>query len=273
MKAIAVTLVLSTSWGCGEEERRRLPPPGDGDADADADTDADADGDTDADGDGDADADGDADPSQNYFPLPVGSQWIYDEERDDGTHVTLTNEIVDCQDLAVVDCDTGAEHTSHTTVFSANASNDPNEDTTQYLADDGTIVMRIFQEMLVDGQVTFTQSYSPGFLRFDRDLIGIGETGDESHLRCETDLATGEVTEIIKSYMWEVLAVEDVSVPAGDFEDARLYERVNLDSGETVRHWYVANVGKVLEQEIEGDIVIRQEALTEYTIGTEECPR
>lgn len=267
IRTLALTLLVGAACGCDDEVTRRPQPGGDGDGDGDSDSDSDADGDS------DGDADGDADPDREYFPMPVGARWVYDEERADGTHVTLTDEIVDCQDLAVVDCDTGEEPTFHTTVLRSSASNDPNEALTQYLTDDGAIVMRVFQEVTVDGQITFTQSYSPGFLRFDRGLTRIGDTTDESHLRCETDLATGEVTEIVKSYLWEVLAIEDVSVPAGDYADAVVFERVNLDSGETVHHWYVPGVGKVLEEESDGDLVLRREALTSYAAGTEACPR
>ena len=260
---IWVGLAGLASWGgCGGDD----PPGTEGDGDADSDSDSD----TDSDSDGDSDADGDAEPP-DYFPLNPGTSWEYLEDAPGGGRRTLQKGITGCQTITFPDCETGNDVSFQTYVWDSSGSANPDENGIAYMAVVDGSVQRVRQQMLALGQVAFTQRYSPGFLRFPAPPLDDGRQIDNTHLRCETDEATGIVSEITKHYRWTIEAHEAVDVQAGHFDDCIRMRRVNVDTSETKIYWNCSGVGKVLEHQVDGVTIIAREELTSYAIGSDPC--
>ncbi|MBI2897694.1 MAG: hypothetical protein HYY06_29310 [Deltaproteobacteria bacterium] len=224
----------------------------------------------------------------DYFPVASGSRWTYTETRPEGGPVTLEKEISACESVTFADCETGEPRTFEASRHESIGSNDPEENGISYLvgSDDG--ILRVLQDMFDNCDtgtcdLEFQQRYSPGFLRFPSGDLGAGRSIGATHTRCEIDCHAAEgaceergaahaeaMTIEEKRYDWTIDLVEDVSVPAGEFTALRM-TRVNGDTGETKRYWFAQDVGKVLEQEVDGETVRREEKLESYEIGTTTC--
>jgi hypothetical protein len=222
---------------------------------------------------------GSEDPSEltgdDYFPLTVGSRWEYDDNHD-GLTERLFKSMTECApDTTFEDCASEEPITVQAVVFSSTGSDNPEESGNSFLIlrDDGVYRIRQDQQDADEPEPEVIRTYSPGFLRFPRGTLTVGAQWDSEHTRCEEDLNDDPPTSSReeKLYHWLIEDIETITVPAGTFEDAIKLRRVTEGSGETKLYWYVANVGKVLEQLVDGETVLREEELISYEIGTEAC--
>lgn len=224
---------------------------------------------------------GDEDPPElvgdDYYPVTVGTRWEYDDI-DVAGDVTerLFKSMTDCEAKTFDDCATGEPVTVQTVVQSSTGSNNPEEAGSTFLIrlDDG--FYRIRQEVQDAGEPEpeIVRTYSPGFFRFPRGRLTIGTAFTTEHERCEDDTTVDPPVihaQSSKTYEWLLEDIETVTVEAGTFEGAVKLRRVTVGSGETKLYWFAPGVGKVLEQEVEGEAVVREERLVSYEIGTEEC--
>jgi hypothetical protein len=211
----------------------------------------------------------------DYFPVTVGMSWEYEDVHDAVTE-RLFKSMTDCApDLTFDDCATGSPLTVQAVVQASTGSNNPEEAGSSFLIrlDDG--FYRVRQEVQDAGEPEpeVVRTYSPGFFRFPRDTLTTGAEWTSEHHRCEDDSTVDPPThvEADKSYQWLLEDIETVTVEAGTFEGAVKLRRITVGSGETKLYWFAPGVGKVLEQEVEGDTVLREERLVSYEIGAESC--
>lgn len=211
----------------------------------------------------------------DYFPLTIGTRWEYDDVHD-GLTVRLFKSMTECApDLTFDDCASGEPITVQAAVQSATDSNNPEEAGNTFLTRGEDGFYRVRQEVQDAGEPEpeVIRTYSPGFFRFPRGTLTTGAQWTAEHHRCEDDTTEDPPThvEADKSYEWLLEDIESVTVDAGTFEGAVKLRRVTSGTGETKVYWYAPGVGKVLEQELDGETVLREERLVSYEIGTEEC--
>ncbi len=213
----------------------------------------------------------------DYYPVTVGTFWEYDDiDVADGLTERLFKSMTECAAETFDDCATGEPITVQTVVQSSTGSNNPEEAGSTFLIrlDDG--FYRIRQEVQDAGEPEpeVVRTYSPGFFRFPRGTLTVGTQWTSQHHRCEDDTTVDPPThlEADKSYEWLLEDIETITVEAGTFEGAVKLRRVSGgNTPETKLYWFAPGVGKVLEQEVEGETVLREERLVSYDIGTEEC--
>jgi hypothetical protein len=196
--------------------------------------------------------------------------------RDTGT-VRLSKHIDHCAPAyEYEECGTGETVTADAVVWRSSGSNDPEENGISYLVTTGDGIYRVRQERqdLGEPEPEVVRAYAPGFLRFPLGPLAVGDERDDEHLRCEDDTTEDPPThtEEPKRYHFVVESFDTVDLgDAGVFPDAVAIRRENLDSHEVKRFWFAPGVGKVLEQELDGDEVLREERLVSFEAGTEAC--
>jgi hypothetical protein len=136
---------------------------------------------------------------------------------------------------------------------------------------DGTGIYRTYKENTVKGQVVFTVTYEPSFLRYDEAWTQIGQSATLTDNWTQTCVqmssvskcAPGAMTPGMTTHTFTVLNPKvSVSVPAGTFDTVEI-QRVDPATEETKLMWFAAGVGKVRE-EVPATRAI--EELTSYTI-------
>lgn len=212
---------------------------------------------------------------EDYFPLTVGSRWEYDDSHDGQTE-RLFKSMTECApDTTFDDCASGEPITVQAVIYSATGSDQPEEsgNSLLILLDDGIYRVRQEQQDAGEPEPEVVRTYSPGFFRFPRGTLTVGAEWDSDHERCEHDITEDPPTDTQehKTYHWLIEDVQSIEVPAGTFEGAVKLRRITEGSGETKLYWYAPHVGKVLEQLVDGETVLREEQLVSYEIGTESC--
>ena len=192
-------------------------------------------------------------PGGDLYPLAVGDAWLYEET--DGADVTQNqHEVIDRieRDFAYDDTDALPVFVVEDT-FPTGESSDtdvaPGGWRLEYVHDDGTRVARLRQDVYDDtGALTKTRDYAPGFLRLDRGRIEVGDQWAEEYTRYSDTLDGSAVTQEVVSYLYEVMAPETATVPAGTF-DCTVIQRTETigSSPEIKRYYFAAGVGKVRE--------------------------
>jgi len=141
----------------------------------------------------------------------------------------------------------------------------------------GTRVLRVFKQVDVAGQVAFSTTYDPGFLRYDEALLETDDFLELSYDSTQTCVmastaskcAPGAVRMETTTHTYKVISMHsEVTVEAGTFDTIEI-ERTNLGDPtidgdeETKRYWYAAGVGKIREEDQQ---TFATEELTTYVI-------
>jgi hypothetical protein len=236
----------------------------DGGADADTDSDTDADTDTGADTDTDVDTDtgtGTGDGTGDYFPLSVGNFWEYTETDAVGT-TALRYEITGFENVAFGNGVGAKDVFVEEDTFPGTST----ERRVQYLEDDGVRVVRD-RHLVYDttGALTKERDYVPGFLRFDRSKIAVGDAWSETVTTYTDTLDGTPITTGSTSYDYVVLAVDaPVTVPAGTFGCLSIQRTKTSSAPQEVKIYsFARGVGKVKEV-TQGS---KEEALTAYSVA------
>ena len=209
-------------------------------------------------------------PDGDLFPLTVGDFWLYDETKGGETSQTRY-EVAEQIDYDFAYDDQGALPVSviNNTFPAGGGDTDSSGGyRLQYYHDDGTRVVRMRHDVYDETDtLTKVRDYVPGFLRFDRGKITVGEQWAEdltSYTDSTPEDGDGVVTEGA-SYLYEVLEPESVTVPAGTF-DCVVVQRMRT-SGSSVEikiYYFAPGVGKVKEI-TEGT---KEEVLVEYEVAS-----
>jgi hypothetical protein len=210
-------------------------------------------------------------PDGDLFPLTVGDFWLYEET--EGTETAQTRYEVAEQ----IDYDFEYDVQDALPVFVINNTfPDGAGDTDssggyrlQYYYDDGTRVVRMRHDVYDETDtLTKVRDYVPGFLRFDRARIAVGEQWAEDYTTYtdSTPETAGDAVPESASYLYEVLEPADVTVPAGDFDDCVVVQRKKTSgsSPEIKIYYYAPGVGKVKEI-TEGT---KEEVLVDYVVAS-----
>lgn len=210
---------------------------GDDDIDPGDDDDTGDDDDDDDEDDAGGGDDDDAEPPSMY-PLVDGATWTYvNESPGDGQQ----NEIVTMRQIDY-DGDVAYEQ--------VDAEDSTGQSTRSVLVRDGTQVLRVEKEIVVDGVVNTSVDYDPGFVRFDDAWNEVGQTVSLTYNRVETD-SFGQQSAAERVHEFRVEAIgETVTVPAGTFSTTYIIRTQvqGENPGEVVELWYAAGVGKVRER-------------------------
>jgi len=208
-------------------------------------------------------------PNGDLYPLTVGDFWLYEETDTQSATVQNRYEVVD-----KIDKDFAYDAEDELSVFVVKAtlpSGGGDTDTSggwreEYIYDDGNRAVRKRQDVYDDlGALTKTRDYEPGFLRFDRSKITVGENWDEEYTRYTDKVDGSSVTQDTASYLYEVLEPETMTVPAGTFDCTVLQRTSTSGSSVEIKIYYFApGVGKVKEI-TEGT---KEEVLTEYKVAS-----
>jgi uncharacterized protein DUF3108 len=202
----------------------------------------------------------------DYYPMGVGDYWEYIETYTDGhPDETIIHEVNGKETI-----DFGGE-LGERTVFVVDNTPDltSTKSRTYYIEDDGNKVTRISQIVYdTDGNLTKTQDYVPGALKFDRTRVTKGETWDELIIRYTYDEVGTETGNLDYSYTFTITELhEKVTVPAGTFDCITITrERLPPLEYEIKTYYYASGVGKVKELS-EGYSGNKMEELTSYSVG------
>jgi hypothetical protein len=204
------------------------------------------------------------------YPLAVGDYWLFDET-DSTTGVTVQNryEVTDQIDYDFAHDTAGAlpvflvEDT-----FPSGSSTDTDVTAggwrVEYVHDDGTRAVRMRHDIYDDtSALTKTRDYVPGFVRFDRSKV-VGDQWSEEYTRYTDKQDGSAVIQDTASYLYEVMSPENVTVPAGTFDNCTVWKRTQT-SGSTAEvkiYYFAPGVGKVKEV-TEGT---KEEVLVEYSV-------
>jgi hypothetical protein len=120
------------------------------------------------------------------------------------------------------------------------------------LVRDGDLVLRVHREEMEQIGIAAIIDYDPGFLRVSEAWTKVGPPQEFLYDRIAYD-GNGNNPEVEeRGHTFEVLAVdEQVTVPAGTFDDCVKFERVRTkgaESGALTWFWYAPGVGKVREE-------------------------
>lgn len=198
----------------------------------------------------------------SYFPVTVGSRWVYLETDNVGSKPDQTDvkEIVATEDL-------GGDSTL---VMVSTPSISQIVKRFNWTVTNERVDRRRAEDYLdsVDGVLVQEHNYEPGFPRFIHSLTKLGDSfTDTIEHECiavpSTSTSCGGLpTELeIRDYTWTVEAVDEViTVPAGTFSCIKI--RRQRAFGNYKEYWFARGVGKVFERG-----PVNDEALTEYRIG------
>ncbi len=203
----------------------------------------------------------------DYYPMGVGDYWEYIETYADGdTPETLSHAVNGTETI-----DFGGELGERTVFVVDNAPDlTSTKSRTYYNEDDGDKVNRLGQIVYdTDGNVTKSQNYDPGSLRFNRTRVTKGETWDESYTRYTFDEVGNQTDSVLYTYTFTITELhEEVIVGAGTFDCIMITrERLPPLSEETKIYYYASGVGKVKEISEGGDSGNKMEELTSYSVG------
>jgi hypothetical protein len=196
--------------------------------------------------------------SSSYFPLVDGARWTY-AHSNGGWSEEVTIEQEGDRFIQTQEGDPGGESSVST-----------------FVLDDGD-VLRVEEDLLLDGELVYTAVYDPGFLRFSAAWADAEPNDSETRTydRTETEAGMEPKAAQPRAHTYTVESVdEDVSVPAGTFRNclrvhrARALDDPSIDdpTAQTEQEklfWFCEDVGKVREENV---ISGSTEVLTEYEI-------
>ena len=221
-------------WSCGSEE------PNEGTS-SDGDTDNDVDGDVDGGADSDSNPDSDGD-SNDYFPMEVGDYWIYKESSPSG-EIELKYSVTD-----KVKKNFGTAVGEREVFVVENTFDENNERRIQFIEDDGVRAVRHFHEVYdLDGNLTKTRLFVPGFLRLDRAKLSVGLEWTETVKRT-TDTKDGSAPRLdVVAYEYKVLSLDQQVTIKGKTYFCYTFQRHDEVDHEDKVYWYAPDIGKVRE--------------------------
>ena len=184
---------------------------------------------------------------KEYYPMAIGYTWDYFEEFVDGTTNLLRYEITGMETIAF-DHDIGERevYILENTFPESNIT----EYRIQYLYDDGGRIDRLRHLVYRDvDDLKSQRDFAPGFLRFDRDQIDLGDIWSETVEKYDSVL--GDYT---TDYTWEITSVTEEVVLMDEtvLTNCIEMERTNQSSGERKIYYFASGIGKVKEETIGG---------------------
>ncbi len=184
---------------------------------------------------------------EDYYPMAVGNSWTYLETFDMGGSEHLFYEVTGIETVDLPYGDLGQQELF---ALENTFADTPLEKRIQFIGDDGVRADRL-QHLIWDrdGVLTKQRDFVPGFLRFDRQKVSVGEQWSESVDRF-TDLKDG--TAVVQStviYQYEIIAADEpVTVPAGTFECLKVKRTVTVGTDpEEKIYFFAKGIGKVKE--------------------------
>lgn len=197
---------------------------------------------------------GEEDPGQastSLYPLSVGSSWTY--------RITDDVEVFE-KALEVMERGPAPDGSGVTAVRVHSTQPHLTEDS--WMVERDGLIYRVWEEDFREGALLRTTTWSPAIMK----SVSISrEAGWAESFTSEEiiEFPSGDVQEDEKTYVWRVVGVESVTVPAGTFEAVKV-ERVRPDKPDKLRtYWLVEGVGKVKET---GE---RLEELLHYEVRTD----
>ncbi len=181
--------------------------------------------------------------TNEYYPLAVGHSWEYFEEFEDSTTNVLRYEITG---METINFDHGVGEKEVYVLRNTFPESEDTEYKIQYLHDDGGRIDRLRHLIYRDvDDLKSQRDFAPGFLRFDRDKIDLGDTFSETVEKYDTVL--GNSTD---DYAWEITSVtEDVVLMDGTvLNNCIKMERANVSKGELKIYYFAVGIGKVKEE-------------------------
>lgn len=200
--------------------------------------------------------------SDSYFPLIDGSRYEYLHSNGGWTEI-----------VEIAAAEGGA--------FEQHQSGDPDGEssTSTFEVVDGD-VLRVAEDQSIDGELVYSATYDPGFLRFSAawvdEEVGFEET--RTYDRTETEAGMEPKDPQPRAHTFKVESVsETVTVPAGTFRDClRIRRQRALDDPsiddpmsqeeQDKLYWFAPGVGKVRE---ENTMSGTTEVLVTYELGEE----
>jgi len=243
-----ISVVALWSVACGSEE-----PDEEGTDSSSGDTDHDADGGT------DSDSENAPDFSNDYYPMQVGAYWTYEETTSSGDATTLTYTVTEKKTM-----DFGGETGEREVFLVENTFDSLNEKRIQFIEDDGTRAVRHGHEVYdITETLTKTRFYEPGFLRFDRSKVTVGDKWEETVTRTTDTLDGSAVVSEAITYQFEIISVgEPWTIDLGTFNCIQI-KRQDQSDFETKYYWYARGIGKI--RELTGD---KEEVLVDTSFLT-----
>ena len=180
----------------------------------------------------------------DYYPMAVGAFWKYRETQPGLTPIELTYTITKKEKKTFGDI------TGEREVFFMENTFDVNEEyRVQYIEDDGVRAVRHGHDVYTDEGWKKVRTYTPGFLRFDRGKVAVGEKWEETVSSVTVDAK--ETKTQTTTYEFEVLRVgTPVTIGIGTFNCIQLKRKDSADS-ETKLYWYAPGIGKIREQTLD----------------------
>ncbi|HLT31637.1 MAG TPA: hypothetical protein VK013_16485 [Myxococcaceae bacterium] len=179
--------------------------------------------------------DGGGEASTSLYPLTVGSSWTYRITDD----VEVFEKEIEVLERGPVPDGSG--------VTAARVhSTQPHLAEDSWMVERDGLVFRVFEEDFRDDMLLRTTTWTPAIMK---SVATAREAGWAESFTSEETVAfpSGETQVEAQTYVWRVVGVESVTVPAGTFEAVKI-ERVRPDKPEKLRtYWLVEGVGKVKE--------------------------
>ncbi len=204
---------------------------------------------------------------KDYYPTVAGATWTYFHSSRGGWEETVVMEQGEESDQFVL----------------KDTENPDGESSENTLTRDGTAILRTDKRQLVDGELAFSVTYDPGFLRFDESWLDEDTPFEDerSYVRTETDVGESPKTPRDRVHIFTVeLLSETVEVEGGIFRNC-IRVRRQRESDETTTataaattdtatqddqgklFWFAPGVGKVKEQNLDTG---NTEVLVDYEI-------
>ena len=189
------------------------------------------------------------------YPLVDGATWVY-------AKTTAGGQVLGREEIE-------AFHVSHEGEDAIMIVDSPNADgewTESVLMRQGSTILRVAKTRQNALGPYSLVDYDPGFIRIDDGWEAVGELGDLTYTRTETDPGGLNPDVEERGHEWTVNALDEVvSVPAGTFDciSVTRVRTTGATAGETVHFWFAPGVGKVREQRPESGEI---EELLEFDI-------
>lgn len=174
----------------------------------------------------------------DYFPMAVGATWTY-------RHTKVGEATWD--EIVTMSAASGSDAPG----FSVTDNPNRNGETTKQLWRwvDGEVA-RISRQELLNGKLSLSTSYDPGFTRFDTRWREVGFKRTVTYTR--TAQSTGKAAQSEnRTQQFQVLDIDaTVAIDAVTYDGCLLVSRTRPDTGEVGHYWFAPGIGKVKELDL-----------------------